>query len=195
MIQDPTVTQLLEEWNAGDPQAAIRVMPLVYDELRRIARGYFQRERRGHTLQATAVVHEAYVRLIEQSGIEWQSRAHFIGVAASVMRQVLIDYARKEHAAKRGGPERGLALDEGVVALSDQQSAELLDLDRTLEQLEKTNPKHSKIIEMRYFGGLTVEETGEALGVSPITVKRDWAVARAWLKSQIRGPDEPDAAG
>lgn len=181
------VTALLKRLKAGDQDVSEKLIPLVIDELRRLARHYMRNERVGHTLQPTALVNEAYLRLAGYKRMDWQSRAHFIGVAASVMRQILIDYARKKRAAKRGGDETDMPLDERVGMLSKQQSAEILDLDRALEQLEKMSPRQAKIVEMRYFGGLSVEETAEALGVSAITVKRDWAVARAWLKSRLRG--------
>jgi RNA polymerase sigma factor (TIGR02999 family) len=181
------VTALLRRMKEGDKDVPDKLVPLVIDELRRLARHYMKNERVGHTLQPTALVNEAYMRLAGYTEMDWQSRAHFIGVAASVMRQVLIDYARKKHAAKRGGTEKDVQLEENLVGLSSAQSAELLDLDGALLKLEEMNPRHAKVVEMRYFGGLTVEETAEALGVSPITVKRDWSVARAWLKSQIRG--------
>jgi len=181
------VTALLRRLKEGDRDVPEKLVPLVIDELRRLARHYMKNERVGHTLQPTALVNEAYMRLAGYKEMDWQSRAHFIGVAASVMRQVLIDYARKKNAAKRGGTEKDVPLDDNLATLSNEQTAELLDLDRALHQLEEMNPRHAKIVEMRYFGGLTVEETAEALGVSPITVKRDWAVARAWLSSQIRG--------
>jgi RNA polymerase sigma factor (TIGR02999 family) len=184
------VTALLKRLKEGDKDVPEKLIPLVIDELRRLARHYMRNERVGHTLQPTALVNEAYMRLAGYHEMDWQSRAHFIGVAASVMRQVLIDYARKKHAAKRGGSEQAQPLDDNIGTLSNQQSAELLDLDAALDKLEKMNRRHAKIIEMRYFGGLTVEETAEALGVAPITVKRDWAVARAWLRSQIRGEEQ-----
>jgi RNA polymerase sigma factor (TIGR02999 family) len=190
-MQAPTgeVTALLRRMKDGDKDVPEKLVPLVIDELRRLARHYMRNERVGHTLQPTALINEAYMRLAGYTEMDWQSRAHFIGVAASVMRQVLIDYARKKHAAKRGGSERDVELEENLAGISNEQSTELLDLDRALDKLAEMNARQAKIVEMRYFGGLTVEETAEALGVSPITVKRDWAVARAWLSSQIRGED------
>ena len=184
MVQDPTVTQLLEEWNAGDPEAALRIMPLVYDELRRIARGYFQRERHGHTLQATAVVHEAYVRLIEQSGIEWHDRAHFIGLAARVMRRVLVDYARERSAAKRGGEAQRVTLVE-VEGLAAGRSLDMIALDEALRSLAEVDELKVSIVELRFFGGLTIEETAAYLDVSPATVIRQWRRAKAWLYRQL----------
>ncbi len=186
MIKEPTVTQLLEDWNAGDPEAAMRVMPLVYDELRRIARSYFQRERRGHTLQATAIVHEAYVRLIEQSGIEWQSRAHFIGLAARVMRRVLVDYARERGTAKRGGDAQRVTLVE-VEGMGTGKSLDMIAIDEALQQLAEVDPIKAQIVELRFFGGLTIEETASYLEVSPATVIRQWRRAKAWLYRQLNG--------
>jgi len=183
------VTALLRRLKDGDEEVPEQLVPLVIDELRRLARHYMRNERIGHTLQPTALVNEAYMRLAGYKEMDWQSRAHFIGVAASVMRQVLIDYARKKQAAKRGGPERDVPLDENLATLSKEQSIELLDLDRALAELERMNQRQAKVVELRYFGGLTVEETAEALGVSPITIKRDWSVARAWLATQLREPD------
>jgi len=183
---DGEVTSLLKRIQEGDERAPEELIPLVFDELRRLARHYMRNERVGHTLQPTALVNEAYMRLAGYDRMDWQSRSHFIGVAASVMRQVLIDYARKRTAAKRGGDEQPVELNENLDGLlSNQQSAELIDLDVALSKLAEMNERHAKIIELRYFGGLTVEETAEALGVSPVTVKRDWAVARAWLKTQL----------
>ncbi len=184
MMQDATVTQLLEQWNAGDPEAAVRIMPLVYDELRRIARGYFQRERHGHTLQATAVVHEAYVRLIEQSGIEWHDRAHFIGLAARVMRRVLVDYARERSAAKRGGEAQRVTLVE-VEGLATGRSLDMIALDEALKSLAEVDELKVSIVELRFFGGLTIEETAAYLEVSPATVIRQWRRAKAWLYRQL----------
>lgn len=165
---------------------------MVIEELRRLARHYLRQERIGHTLQPTALINEAYMRMASYKDLDWRSRSHFIAVAASVMRQVLIDYARKRTAAKRGGAQFVESLDDNEGLLSNEQSEELLDLDEALGDLEKMNQRHAKIVELRYFGGLTVEETAEALGVSPITVKRDWKLARAWLKSQLRGDGETE---
>jgi RNA polymerase sigma-70 factor, ECF subfamily len=177
------VTLLLAEVAKGNEQAASKLVPLIYDEMRRLAGRYMRRERADHTLQATALVHETYVKLVEQRS-DWQSRAHFFGVAAQVMRNILIDYARGHLRAKRGGDKREVSLDEALV-FSPQKSEDLLAVDEALQRLAKLDPRQSKIVEMRFFGGLTVEETAEALGISPITVKREWSLARAWLYGEL----------
>jgi RNA polymerase sigma factor (TIGR02999 family) len=179
------VTVLLKRLKKGDPEASNRLIPLVIEELRRLARHYMRNERVGHTLQPTALVNEAYLRMIGYRSLDWQSRSHFIGVAASIMRQVLTDYARRRLAAKRGHDLEDVRLDDLRDSLSVEQSEELLALNEALDRLKQMNPRQSQIVEMRYFGGLSIEETSEALGVSPITVKRDWAVARAWLRAEL----------
>lgn len=179
------VTVLLAELTRGNDQAARRLIPLVYDELRRLAGGYMRRERSDHTLQATALVHEAYLKLVEQRSVDWQGRAHFFGIAAQMMRRILIDHARAHLREKRGGGEEMVPLDEGLV-FSPQQSSELLKLEESLERLTALDPRQGKIVELRFFGGLTVEETAEVLGISPKTVKRDWSVAKAWLHGDLK---------
>ncbi len=191
MRRETNVTELLEAWNAGDPMAADRVLPLVYDELRSIARGYFHRERRGHTLQATAIVHEAYVRLIKDSGIEWRSRTHFVGLAARLMRRVLVDHARQHGAAKRGGKERKVTLVEAD-ALAMGRTPDLLALDDALAALAQLDGLKASIVELRFFGGLTFAETAAYLEIAPATVVRHWDRARAWLYRQL---SEDHAAG
>jgi RNA polymerase sigma-70 factor, ECF subfamily len=181
------VTLLLKRLKKGDREASGQLIPLVIDELRRLARHYMRNERVGHTLQPTALVNEAYLRLIGYRSLDWQSRSHFIGVAASVMRQVLTDYARRRLAAKRGADADDVPLADLMDSLSVEQSQELLALNDALDRLKKMNQRHSQIVEMRYFGGLSIEETAEALEVSPVTVKRDWAVARAWLCAELKG--------
>jgi RNA polymerase sigma-70 factor, ECF subfamily len=178
------VTVLLAEVANGNKEAASKLVPLVYEEMRRLAGGYMRRERTNHTLQATALVHEAYLRLVEQRS-DWQSRAHFFGVAAQVMRNILIDHARGHLRAKRGGAKESVELDEALV-FSEEKSEELLAVDEAIQKLAKFDPRQSKIVEMRFFGGLTVEETAAALGISPITVKRDWSLARAWLYGELQ---------
>jgi len=173
------VTMLLAEMAKGNQDAASALVPLVYQEMRRLAGRYMWRERTNHTLQPTALVHEVYLKLVEQRS-DWQSRAHFFGVAAQVMRHILVDHARGHVREKRGGAMEAVPLDEALV-FSEAKSAELLALDEALERLAKIDPRQSRIVEMRFFGGLTVEETAESLGISPITVKRDWSLARAWL--------------
>ncbi|MGE0813710.1 MAG: ECF-type sigma factor [Vicinamibacterales bacterium] len=181
-------SRLLRRAAGGDADAASRLMPLVYDELRRLAAGYLRRERRGQTLQPTALVHEAYVRLVRPSGQAWQGRTHFLAIAAVSMRQILVDRARRRHAAKRGGDAVRLTLDEAMLP-ADSRGAEvdLLALDRALDALAALDPAQARIVELRYFGGLTVEETADAVGLSPATVKRHWALARAFLKRTLDG--------
>jgi len=179
------VTALLTRLRRGDQRAAEQLVPLVMDELRRLARYYLKDERTGHTLQPTALVHEAYLKLAGYQNLNWESRSHFIGVAASLMRQILIDSARRHRAAKRGQHFEQVPLDEQRDFLAVERSEELLALDEALHRLEKMNSRKSRIVELRYFGGLSVEETAEALGVSAITVKRDWATARAWLRAEL----------
>jgi RNA polymerase sigma-70 factor, ECF subfamily len=182
------VTMLLQQVSHGDSRAVDRLIPVVLDELRRLARMQLQREKLNHTLQPTALINEAYIRLVGDQARDWKSRAHFIGVSASIMRRILIDYARRRNAQKRGSPTTaGLDLDE-LPALSDQQSEELLALNTALDKLEKMSSRQRQIVELRYFGGLSSEETATALNVSVITVKRDWTAAKAWLKGQLRGP-------
>jgi RNA polymerase sigma factor (TIGR02999 family) len=174
----------LIDWNRGNRQALDELLPLVYQELRRVAACYLQRERPGHTLQATALVHEAYIRLIDQTRVRWQNRAHFLGVAAQMIRRILVDHARAKMSAKRGGQALTLALDESVEAGSTRV-ADLVSLDDALNDLARVDPQQARIVELRYFTGLSIEETAEALSTSPATVKRDWALARAWLFREL----------
>lgn len=187
------VTLLLSALTRGDEGAASKLIPVVYDELRRLAASYMRRERVDHTLQATALVHEAYLKLVEQRSVNWQSRAHFFGVAAQLMRRILIDHARGHSRQKRGGDEKKVSLDEAFV-FSEQLADELLAVDDSLNQLAKIDPRQAKIVEMRFFGGLSVEEAAEALGVSPKTVKRDWSVAKAWMYADLKERYGIDAA-
>jgi RNA polymerase sigma factor (TIGR02999 family) len=181
------VTQLLAELQSGRLDAASRLIPLVYDELRRLARHYLRQERPDHTLQPTALVHEAYLRLVDQGERSWQGRAHFIGAAAELMRHILVDYARGRQTAKRGSVSQKVPLEEALL-FSEEQSEELVALDGALERLTQRDARQSRIVELRFFGGLTVEETAEVVGISPKTVKRDWSVARAWLHREITKP-------
>jgi len=178
------VTQLLARWNNGDREAMNQLLPLVYDELRRIAAARLRRERGDHTLQPTALVHEAYVKLVGQRRAQWQNRTHFLAVAAGLMRRVLIDCARGHDAEKRGGARERVLLDDRM-AVSRQQGIEVLALDEALSRLAALDAQQGRIVELRYFGGLTVEEIAGILGVSPATVKRDWQVAKAWLHREI----------
>ena len=177
------VTLLLADWAKGNQQALEHLTPLVYRELRTLAARYLRRERQGHTLQPTALVHEAYVRLVDQSNPDWQSRSHFFGVAARLMRQILVDHARRKHAGKRGGQK--VPLDEAV-GVQKEQSRELMSLDSGLNELEKIDPRKCKVIELRYFGGLSMEEIAQTLDVSTITVRRDLRMAEAWLHQEMR---------
>ena len=184
------VTRLLAELSSGNRSAESELIPLVYDELHRIAARYMHHERPDHTLQATAVVHEAYLKLVKQQKVSWQSKAHFLAVAATLMRRVLLDYARSHGRERRGGARHPLPLDEDRV-FSGQRSDELIELDQALSRLGKADQRQSQVVELRYFGGLTVEETAAVLGISPKTVKREWSVARAWLHREIRmGKDQ-----
>ncbi|HEX4950321.1 MAG TPA: sigma-70 family RNA polymerase sigma factor [Blastocatellia bacterium] len=178
------VSQLLTEWGRGDQEALERLMPLVYDELRRLASRHLRRERPDHTLQTTALVHEAYLALVGQRHANWQNRAQFFAIASQLMRRILVDYARSHRATKRGGDYIKLSLDEAV-ALSDEKSADLLALDEALDRLATVDPQQSRVVELRVFGGLSVEETAAALDISPRTVKREWSMAKAWLHQQI----------
>ena len=181
-IDDGAVTALLNQLGEGNSAAADRLIPIVFRELRSLAELYIRREGPSHTLQPTALVHEAYLRLVGDQARDWQNRAQFIGVAASVMRRVLIDHARKKQAEKRQLPQTP----ERLNGMTAQEAEQLLDLNLALGRLEKSHPRHSIVVELRYFGGLSIEETAEVMKTSPMTVKRDWIAARAWLKQQVR---------
>ncbi len=178
------ITQLLLRWNSGEESCLDELIPLLEHELRLIAHRQMRKEREGHTLQTTALVNEAYMKLVDQSHANWQNRAHFLGVASRLMRRILVDYARGLCRAKRGGVAGHLPLDEDLV-FSPAKSAALVALDDALEELARLDPRKAKVVEMRYFGGLSVEEAGEALGVHPNTIIRDWSLARAWLKREL----------
>jgi RNA polymerase sigma factor (TIGR02999 family) len=179
------ITRLLLDWRGGDRAALERLMPLVYDELRRLARHYLSQERSGHTLQATALVNEAYLRLIDQQNPDWQNRTHFFAVAARIMRHLLIDHARAHRYAKRGGGAQRVSLDEAV-AITPEMSLDLLALDEALTRLATIDERKVVIVELRYFSGLSAEETAEAMSISEITVKREWLKAKAWLYRELR---------
>ena len=179
-----TVTQMLVEWSEGHEEVWEELAPLVYDELRRLAHRQLRREGVGHTLQATALVHEAYLRLIEQRHVRWQNRAHFFGVASQMMRRILVNYARDRRALKRGGSAPKLPLNEAL-AWAPAREVELVALDEALTRLAAIDPQKSRIIELRFFAGATNEETAEVLGVSPATVKNKWNLARAWLYREL----------
>ncbi|MGA8211997.1 MAG: sigma-70 family RNA polymerase sigma factor [Candidatus Sulfotelmatobacter sp.] len=182
------VTGLLLEYAHGSQEAADKLIPVVYEELKRLARDYMRRENPCHTLQTTALVHEVYLKLVRQTDVNWQGRAHFIGVAARLMRRILIDHAKGHLRQKRGGETVIVQLNEALT-FSPERSEEILKLDEALERLSKLDLRQSRIVELRFFGGLSIEETAEFLRVSPKTVKRDWAAAKAWLRSELRGSD------
>jgi RNA polymerase sigma factor (TIGR02999 family) len=178
------VTQLLIDWRNGDRSAVDKLMPIVYGELRRLARHYMDRERPGHTLQTTALVNEAYCKLLDHRQIQWQNRTHFFAIAAQVMRRLLVDHARTRRYAKRGGGARAVPLDE-VALVTEERADVVLAVDAALSQLATLDLRKSQIVELRYFGGLTTEETADVLGVAPITIKREWLKAKAWLQREL----------
>ncbi len=186
------VTQLLVDWSNGDQAALDKLLPLVNAELRQLARRYMRRESPGHTLQTSALVNEAYLRLIDQKNVRWQNRAHFFGIAAQLMRRILIDHARKAHYAKRGGGALRVSLDEAA-AVTEARAAELLAVDEALEKLTAMDARKGRIVELRFFGGLTEEETAEVIGVSLPTVQREWRAAKAWLRRMLTSRENDEA--
>jgi RNA polymerase sigma factor (TIGR02999 family) len=178
------VTQLLIDWREGDPEALATLMPLVYEELRHQAERYMRRERRDHTLQPTALVHETYLQLVDQNRVQWQNRAQFFGVASELMRRIMLKHARSHNTVKRGGQARRVPLDDGLARV-EQSAAELIALDEALERLAAFDPRQSKILELRHFGGLTIDEAAVFLDLSPATVKREARLAQAWLKREL----------
>jgi RNA polymerase sigma factor (TIGR02999 family) len=183
------ITQLLIDWNNGSPEAMEKLMPMVESELRRIAANYMRRERPGHTLQTSALVNEAYLKLVDQRQVRWENRSHFFALASQLMRRILLDHARSQRRAKRGGGAIPLNLDD-VAVMATEKSADLVALDDALTRLAEFDPRKGKIVEMRFFGGLTVDEVAEALGIAPITVMLHWRLARAWLQREMRGAAE-----
>ena len=179
-----SVTQMLLDWSEGDREALDKLIPIVYSELRLRAARYLRRERPGHTLQTTALIHETYLRLVDQKDVRWQNRAHFFAIAAQLMRRILVDHARQRDAAKRGGADVTLTLDEAM-AVFPGRDVNLMALDETLTRLAEIDPRQSRVVELRYFSGLSIEETAEVLGVSPATVKLDWSMAKAWLRREM----------
>lgn len=181
------ITAMLRACSGGNREAINDLVPLVYQELRRQAHRYLHYERSNHTLQTTALVHEAYLRLIDQRFVNWQNRAHFFGIAANMMRRILVNYAVSRHREKRGGKDENLPLDEALCVASDDRDIDLLALDRALNELSKLDERQAQIVELRYFSGLSIEETAEVLNISPATVKRDWAMAKSWLRAELDG--------
>jgi RNA polymerase sigma factor (TIGR02999 family) len=171
---------------ATDKEALDKMMPAIYEELRRQAARYLRREQPGHTLQTTALIHEAYVRLVDQRNVQWQNRAHFFGIAAQMMRRILVDHARTKKRAKRGGSNIKVSLDDATVAVKGQ-NLDVVAIDEALSRLSKIDEQQSRVVELRFFSGLTVEETAEVMGISPATVKRDWSMAKAWLHRELSG--------
>ncbi len=180
------VTRLLDDLTAGKKQAFDELLPLIEHELRRRAAGYMRRERQNHTLQPTALVNEAFLKLVDQRNVRWQNRAHFFAVASQAMRRILVDHARTRHRAKRGGSAPPVTLDEAMIA-AEGRSIDLLALDQALERLAALDPRQARIVELRFFGGQSVEETAEILSISPATIKREWSMARAWLHAELSG--------
>ena len=180
------ITQLLAEWSEGNQAALDQLYPLVYNELRRLAHGYLRRERKGHTLQTTALINEAYLRLVDQKHVHWANRSHFFGISAQIMRRILIDHARRYDYAKRGGGAQRISLDEAAI-VAKQRGRTLLLLDEALKSLAKIDPRRSQVVELRYFGGLNNEEIAGVLKISENTVMRDWNMARAWLYQELSG--------
>jgi RNA polymerase sigma factor (TIGR02999 family) len=181
------ITQLLIAWGDGERGALEQLVPLVYEDLRRLAAGYMGRETPGHALQPTALVHEAYVRLIDQRRVQWRNRAHFFGVAANMMRRILVDDARRRRAEKRGGGAERITLTGDDIAAPEQHDIDVLALHESLERLAAFDPQQERIVELRYFGGLTIEEAAEVVGVSPASVVREWTIAKAWLRADMSG--------
>jgi RNA polymerase sigma factor (TIGR02999 family) len=183
------VSVLLADWSQGNESARDELMPLVYDELRRLAGHYMRMERTGHSLQATALVNEAYLRLVDQRQVRWQGRRHFFALASQMMRRILVDYARRRRYAKRGGGARQVELDEAMI-VSEAKGADIIALDDALTRLAQIAPRQSRVVELRYFGGLSMDEAAQVLNVSPVTVRRDWITAKAWLYRAISGAGE-----
>ncbi len=179
------ISRILHEWKDGGQEASEKLMPLVYDELRRQAARYLRRERPGHTLQTTALIHETYLKLVDQRNVDWQNRAHFFGIAAQAMKRILLDYAKARHRQKRGGAAENLHLDEARFVVSGDKSVDLIALDEALTRLARLDARQANIVELKFFAGLSIEDIAETLRISPATVKREWNSAKAWLHSEI----------
>jgi len=181
----PNVTEMLRQWSSGNAEVMDELLPLIYDELHKRAAAYLRRERPNHTLQATALVHEAYLKLIDQREDKWSSRDHFFAIAAQAMRRILVDHARSRHRQKRGGSNEDLPLEDALLASADEKNVDLIALDEAMARLAKLDPQQERIVELRYFGGLSLDEAANALGVSRATAARDWQVAKAWLHREM----------
>lgn len=187
------VTQLLMEWRNGDRQALDALIPIVYDELRAIARRYMNRERSGHTLQTAALINEAYLRLVDKQDIAWQNRTHFFAISARIMRNLLVDYARARQMEKRGGGAVQVSLNEAIAGNEPEMTVDMLSLDEALTRLAEFDERKARIVELRFFGGLSADETAEALDLSEITIKREWLKAKAWLFRELKGTEPPQS--
>jgi RNA polymerase sigma factor (TIGR02999 family) len=176
---------MLREWRDGNTEVMDKLLPHIYQEMHRQAAAFLRRERGNHTLQTTALVHEAYLKLVDQRNVEWQSRSHFFAIASQAMRRILVDYAKNRHREKRGGTAEDLSLEEALLATADETNVDLIALDEAMSKLAKLDPQQEKIVELRYFGGLSLEEAAEAVGVSRATAARDWQVAKAWLHREM----------
>ena len=183
--QSPEVSRLLKAWSDGNGKALDELLPLVYDELHRQAHRFLRRERKDHTLQTTALIHEAYLNLLQQRSITWQNREHFFAISASLMRRILVNYANARHRKKRGGKAEDVELDDSILIATKSQDFDLTALDEALKRLAKLDKQQAEIVELRYFGGLTIEETASVLGISPATIKRDWKMTKAWLYREL----------
>jgi RNA polymerase sigma-70 factor (ECF subfamily) len=181
----PKITQMLREWGEGRSEALDELLPHIYNELHRQAAAYLRRERPNHTLQTTALVHEAYLKLIDQKQVEWKSRGHFFALAAQAMRRILVDHAKSRHREKRGGPNENVPLEDELLAVAEETNIDVIALDEALSRLAKFDPQQERIVEMRYFAGLSLDETAAAIGISRATAARDWAVAKAWLHREL----------
>ncbi|HRH41909.1 MAG TPA: sigma-70 family RNA polymerase sigma factor [Pyrinomonadaceae bacterium] len=179
------ITVLLREWSEGNPEALDELLPLVYSELHKQAKRYLRRERQDHTLQTTALIHEAYLKLIDQRNVEWESRTHFFAISAQMMRRILVDHARSKHREKRGGNDVKISLEEMGFVVSNEINVDLLALDEALKRLEEIDKQQTRVVELRYFSGLSLEETAEALHISRATAARDWAIAKSWLHREL----------
>jgi RNA polymerase sigma factor (TIGR02999 family) len=184
-LQSPNITQLLREWGDGKPEAMDQLLPLIYSELHKQAAAYMRRERPSHTLQTTALVNEAYMKLVDQRQVEWKNRGHFFAIAAQAMRRILVDHAKNRNREKRGGPGTDVPLEDALLAAADDTNVDIVALDEALSRLAEFDPQQERIVELRYFAGLSLDETAAALNISRATAARDWAVAKAWLHREL----------